>query len=201
MGLTLPVTGKHYWGFGKSARGALQGNPLSGASEDRGHWAAAPDLGSSASALVSTLADRQSLRTLLRKASCFTNPQSQGHLLEPDWSVPSSQSSSLFHFFWNTALPSSVPLNSSASPVPQQTFPLSPRVTSHTVTASTATSHQTPAWVSAPDFHPWIPPEFWCGDQLHTPQPTHSRLVCTDMVPETSGSRDHLEHPVLEESA
>ena len=66
------MTGKHYWGFGKSARGALQGNPLSGASEDRGHWAAAPDLGSSASVLVS--APRQSLRTLLWKVSCFTKP-------------------------------------------------------------------------------------------------------------------------------
>lgn len=44
------MTEKHYWGFGKSAPGALQGNPLSQASEDRGHQAKAPYLTSSASA-------------------------------------------------------------------------------------------------------------------------------------------------------
>lgn len=103
-----------------------------GASEDRGHWAAAPDLGSSALCLVSTLADRQSSGPSSARPPASRTPQSQGHLLEPDWSVPSSQLLSLFHFFWNTALPSSVPLNSSASLYPSR-LSHSPRVTSHTV--------------------------------------------------------------------
>lgn len=64
VGLTLTVTEKHYWGFGKSARGALQGNPLSQASEDRGHQAEAPHLTSSASVLTCTPSWQAALRAL-----------------------------------------------------------------------------------------------------------------------------------------